>query len=228
MDYPGLSERVASVRAIIARHQQAGGWSHPVTIVAVTKTHGAEAVRAAATAGLTVVGENRVQEALAKMAQVPDVPVEWHLIGSLQRNKVRQVVGRFALVHSVDRLELAEEFARRLPSGVQQRVLVEVNCADEAQKAGVLPGALPGLLEALGAMPSIALAGLMTMAPLTSDMAVQRAAFRRLRALRDEAEGRGVRLPHLSMGMSGDFPVAVEEGATMVRLGTILFGERTP
>jgi hypothetical protein len=177
---------------------------------------------------LTAVGENRVQEALAKMAQVPDVPVEWHLIGSLQRNKVRQVVGRFALVHSVDRLELAEEFARRLPSGVQQRVLVEVNCADEAQKAGVLPGALPGLLEALGAMPSIALAGLMTMAPLTSDMAVQRAAFRRLRALRDEAEGRGVRLPHLSMGMSGDFPVAVEEGATMVRLGTILFGERTP
>jgi len=228
MDYPGLSERVASVRETIARHQQAGGWSHPVTIVAVTKTHGAEAVRAAATAGLTAVGENRVQEALAKMAQVPDVPIEWHLIGSLQRNKVRQVVGRFALVHSVDRLELAEEFARRLPSGIQQRVLVEVNCAAEAQKAGVLPGALPELLEALGAMPSIALAGLMTMAPLTSDMAVQRAAFRRLRALRDEAEGRGVRLPHLSMGMSGDFPVAVEEGATMVRLGTILFGERTP
>jgi hypothetical protein len=228
MDYSALPERVASVRETIARQQQAGGWSHPVTIVAVTKTHGAEAVRAAAAAGLTAVGENRVQEALAKMAQVPDVPVEWHLIGSLQRNKVRQVVGRFALVHSVDRLELAEEFARRLPSGVQQRVLVEVNCADEAQKAGVLPGALPGLLEALGAMPSIALAGLMTMAPLTSDMAVQRAAFRRLRALRDEAEGRGVRLPHLSMGMSGDFPVAVEEGATMVRLGTILFGERTP
>ena len=110
MDYPSLSERVASVRETIARHQQAGGWSHPVTIVAVTKTHGAEAVRAAATAGLTAVGENRVQEALAKMAQVPDVPIEWHLIGSLQRNKVRQVVGRFALVHSVDRLELAEEF----------------------------------------------------------------------------------------------------------------------
>jgi len=177
---------------------------------------------------LTAVGENRVQEALAKMALVPDVPIEWHLIGSLQRNKVRQVVGRFAVVHSVDRLELAEEFAHRLPSGERQRVLVEVNCADEPQKAGVLPGALPGLLEALGAMPAIALEGLMTMAPLTNDVTVLRAAFRRLRTLRDEAERRGLRLPHLSMGMSGDYPVAVAEGATMVRLGTILFGERRP
>jgi len=228
MGYPGLSERVASVREAMGRHQRAGGWSHPVTIVAVTKTHGAEAVRAAAAAGLTAVGENRVQEALAKMAEVPDVPIEWHLIGSLQRNKVRQVVGRFALVHSVDRLELAEEFARRLPSGVTQRVLVEVNCAEEPQKAGVAPDALPGLLEALGALPAIRLEGLMTMAPLTSDVTVQRAAFRRLRTLRDEAERRGLKLPLLSMGMSGDFLVAVEEGATMVRLGTILFGERTP
>jgi pyridoxal phosphate enzyme (YggS family) len=136
------------------------------------------------------------------------------------------VIGRFALVHSVDRLELAEEFARRLPAGVRQRVLVEVNCSGEAQKAGVDPEALPGLLEGLARFDGLAVEGLMTMAPWTSDVAVQRAAFRRLRALRDEAEQRGARMPQLSMGMSGDYRVAVEEGATMVRLGTILFGER--
>lgn len=226
MDIRGLAGRLRLVEETIARSQQTGGWSHPVLVVAVTKTHGPEVVRAAAAAGLRAVGENRVQEALAKMAQLPDLPVEWHLIGSLQRNKVRQVVGRFALVHSLDRLELVEEFARRLPAGTRQRVLVEVNCSGEAQKAGVEPAALPALLDALARFDGLAVEGLMTMAPLTGDTTVQRAAFRRLRLLRDEAERRGFRLPHLSMGMSGDFPVAVEEGATMVRLGTILFGER--
>jgi pyridoxal phosphate enzyme (YggS family) len=226
MDFPGLAARIAVIQAAIAERQQRAGLNHPVTIVAVTKNHGPDAVRAAAAAGLQVVGENRVQEALAKMPEAADVPVEWHLIGSLQRNKVKQVVGRFALVHSIDRLELAEEFARRIPSGIRQRVLVEVNCGGESQKAGVLPESLPGLLEALAELPQLTVDGLMTMAPFTSDEAVQRSTFRRLRTLRDEAEQQGHRLPHLSMGMSGDYGVAVEEGATMVRLGTILFGER--
>ncbi len=226
MDFPGLAGRVAEIRDRITRYQGAGGWTHPVTIVAVTKTHGPEAVRAAAAAGLTAVGENRVQEALAKMSASQDVPVEWHLVGSLQRNKVKQVVGRFALVHSVDRLELAEEFARRLAPGSSQRVLIEVNCAGEAAKAGVAPEALPALLDGLAGFSGLAVEGLMTMAPFTDDEQVQRTTFRRLRALRDEAEQRGYRLPHLSMGMSGDYAVAVEEGATLVRLGTLLFGER--
>lgn len=226
MDIAALAGRLRSVEETIARSQQRGGWTHPVTIVAVTKTHGPEAVRAAVAAGIGAVGENRVQEALAKMAVLDDLPVEWHLIGSLQRNKVRQVVGRFALVHSLDRLELAQEFGRRLGPGERQRVLVEVNCAGEAQKAGVAPGDLPGLLEALAGFEGLAVEGLMTMAPFTSDAAVQRAAFGQLRRLRDEAERRGHRLPELSMGMSGDYAVAVEEGATMIRLGTILFGER--
>lgn len=226
MEFPGLAGRVAAIRDRITGYQRAGGWTHPVTIVAVTKTHGSEAVRAAAAAGLTVVGENRVQEALAKMSESRDVPVEWHLIGSLQRNKVKQVMGRFALVHSVDRIELAEEFARRLGPGASQRVLVEVNCAGEAAKAGVAPEALPALLEGLAGFGGLAVEGLMTMAPFTADEAVQRTTFRRLRTLRDEAEQRGHRLPHLSMGMSGDYAVAVEEGATLVRLGTMLFGER--
>jgi hypothetical protein len=226
MEYPGLPQRVASVRATIARHQAIGGWSHPVTVVAVTKTHGPDAVRAAVAAGIADVGENRVQEAVGKMDQLAGTPVAWHLIGSLQRNKVRQVIGRFALVHSVDRVELVEEFARRVPAGTRQRVLLEVNCGGEAQKAGVEPAALPELLEAARRVETLSVEGLMTMAPLTEDAAVQRAAFRRLRTLRDELAGRGVPLPVLSMGMSGDFAVAVEEGATMVRLGTILFGER--
>ncbi len=226
MDYPGLPDRVAAARRTIARHQRAGGWSHPVTIVAITKTHGPDAVRAAAAAGLTAVGENRVQEALAKMPLAAGVPVEWHLVGSLQRNKVRQVIGRFALVHSLDRLELAQEFARRLPAGVRQRVLVEVNCSGESQKAGASPEGLPALLEAVRSIDALVVEGLMTMAPFTDDAEVQRAVFRRLRTLRDEASARGLHLPHLSMGMSADFAVAVEEGATMVRLGTLLFGER--
>lgn len=226
MAYPGLEERVASIRATIARHQAVGGWSHPVTIVAVTKTRGPDAVQAAHAAGLADVGENRVQEALGKMAALPDLPVQWHLIGSLQRNKVRQVVGRFALVHSVDRIELVEEFAKRLTPGQRQRVLLEVNCGDEPQKGGVAPADLPALLGAAGRVEGLVVDGLMTMAPFTDDAAVQRAAFRRLRQLRDDAEAAGARLPVLSMGMSGDFAAAVEEGATMVRLGTILFGER--
>jgi pyridoxal phosphate enzyme (YggS family) len=226
MDFPGLAERVARVRGAIAEAQARGGWSHPVRIVAVTKTHGPEAVRAAWQAGLTEVGENRVQEALPKMAATTGVPVAWHLVGTLQRNKARQAAGRFALIQSLDRPDLAAELARRVPPGERQPVLVQVNCSAEPQKGGVEPAALPGLLDALRALPALEPRGLMTLAELTDDPGVQRAAFSRLRRLRDEAEARGAALPELSMGMSGDFAVAVEEGATIVRLGTVLFGER--
>ena len=226
MDFPGLADRVARVRGAIAEAQARGGWSHPVRIVAVTKTHGPEAVRAAWQAGLTDVGENRVQEALPKMAAAADVPVAWHLVGTLQRNKARQAAGRFALIQSLDRPDLAAELARRVPPGERQAVLVQVNCSAEPQKGGVEPAALPGLLEALRALPALEPRGLMTLAELTDDPGVQRAAFSRLRRLRDEAAARGAALPELSMGMSGDFAVAVEEGATIVRLGTVLFGER--
>ena len=226
MDFPGLADRVARVRGAIAEAQARGGWSHPVRIVAVTKTHGPEAVRAAWQAGLTDVGENRVQEALPKMAAVAGVPVAWHLVGTLQRNKARQAAGRFALIQSLDRPDLAVELARRVPPGERQAVLVQVNCSAEPQKGGVEPDALPGLLDALRALPALEPRGLMTLAELTDDPGVQRAAFFRLRRLRDEAAARGAALPELSMGMSGDFAVAVEEGATIVRLGTVLFGER--
>jgi pyridoxal phosphate enzyme (YggS family) len=226
MDFPALPGNLARVRDTVARHQSVGGWSHPVRIVAVTKTHGPPAVHAAVDAGLTDVGENRVQEALEKQAAVPDLAVSWHLIGTLQRNKARHAAGRFTLIHSLDRADLAAELDRRVGPGRQQAVLVQVNCSDEAQKGGVEPDGLPALLETLRGLAALEVRGLMTMSALTDDAGEQRRAFHRLRELRDVEERRGHRLPELSMGMSGDYPVAVEEGATMIRLGTVLFGER--
>jgi pyridoxal phosphate enzyme (YggS family) len=226
MPYPGLAQRLAEVRTRIAECQARRGWTHPVKVIAVTKTHPPEAVRAAVEAGLTAVGENRVQEALSKQAALTDVRVEWHLIGTLQRNKAKHAVNRFALIHSVDNVALAEELSRRAAPGSRQPVLVQVNCSAEPQKGGVEPADLLPLLERIVPLERLELRGLMTMAELTADADVQRHAFCRLRELRDQAAGRGVALPELSMGMSGDYLVAVEEGATMIRLGTLLFGER--
>jgi PLP dependent protein len=225
MDFPGLPARLAAVRETVARSQLVGGWHHPVRVVAVTKTHGPEAVLAAVSAGLSDVGENRVQEALQKQDALPEVAVEWHLIGTLQRNKARHAAGRFTLIHSIDRVDLAVELDRRV-AGRPQAVLVQVNCSGESQKGGVSPEHLPDLLQQLGALERIRVEGLMTMSALTEDTTEQRRAFRLLRKLRDAAEQAGRVLPELSMGMSGDYAIAVEEGATMIRLGTVLFGER--
>lgn len=227
MDFSGLPARLADVRETIRRRQEIGGWHHPVRIVAVTKTHGPEVVRAAFSAGLRDVGENRIQEALPKQDALSDLPLEWHLVGTLQRNKARQAAGRFALIHSVDRTDLAVELNRRVPDGSRQRILVQVNCSGEPQKGGVAPESLSSLLDQLHGLERLEVLGLMTMSALGGGEKDQRHAFRQLRELRDVAEGEGHRLSELSMGMSDDFPVAVEEGATMVRLGTILFGERT-
>jgi PLP dependent protein len=228
MDFPGLPARLALVRETVARSQAARGWGHPVRIVGVTKTHGPEAVRAAVAAGLRDVGENRVQEALQKQEGLADLPVQWHLIGTLQRNKARNAVGRFALIHSVDRVDLAAELDRRSTDGGRQAVLLQVNCSDEPQKGGVAPELLPALLDELQRLERLEVQGLMTMSALTDDQAEQRRAFRLLRELREAAERSGHRLPELSMGMSADYAIAVEEGATMIRLGTVLFGERAP
>jgi len=227
MDFLGLPARLAAVRDAVARHQEVGGWGHGVRIVAVTKTHGPEAVRAAVAAGLRDIGENRVQEALQKQDALLDVSVEWHLVGTLQRNKAKYAAGRFVLIHSVDRADLAAELDRRAAPGTRQPILVQVNCSAEPQKGGVAPASLPVLLDQLRMLERIEVQGLMTMSALTEDRAEQRRAFRLLRELRDASERSGHRLPELSMGMSGDYPIAVEEGATMIRLGTILFGERT-
>jgi len=208
-----VKERLALVRDKIARIRN----PDDIVIVAVTKGFGAETCRAARAAGLRVLGENRVHEAVLKMDEVPDA--EWHLIGHLQTNKVRQAAGRFALIHSVDSVRLATELARVEP---KQAVLLEVNVAREPQKHGADPDRAQEAITAIASL--IDLRGLMAMGPSQGNPAP---AFRELRQMRDEAEQRlGKSLPVLSMGMSGDFEVAVAEGSTMLRLGQALFGPR--
>src|SRR2546427_3372915 len=166
MSFEGLAAHLAHVRAEIARYQARGGWSHPVTIVAVTKGFGADAVQAALDAGLADIGENRVQEALEKMAAPMAPSATWHLIGHLQRNKAKLVPGRFALVHSLDSGELAAELAQRAAAaGVRQRGLLQGNVAGGAQKSGCAPGAAPALARRGGAASARAPGGLRTAAP---------------------------------------------------------------
>jgi pyridoxal phosphate enzyme (YggS family) len=219
-----------AVRArIAAAAARAGRAASEVTIVAVTKTHPVDAVREAVVEGILDVGENRVQEALAKQDAWPDAPARWHLIGHLQRNKAKQAVGQFALIHSVDSVRLADALEQAAAAaGVTQDILVQVNVAREAQKDGIAPEEAEALVRHIGTLPHLALKGWMTMAPFTDDEAVIRATFRGLRELSSRSPVSGIRSPVLSMGMSSDFEIAVEEGATMVRLGTILFGERKP
>lgn len=218
----------AAVRARIAQAAaRAGRDATAVTVVAVTKAHPMERLREAVAAGFADIGENRVQEARQKQDEWPDAPVRWHLIGHLQRNKVRLAVGRFALIHSLDSIRLADvleqEAAKR---DLAQNVLVEVNVAREPQKSGAMPEEAAAIVAHTALLPHLRVRGLMTLAPLTEKKDVIRAAFRGLRELRDRLAPNVSRLTELSMGMSNDFEIAVEEGATMVRLGTVLFGER--
>jgi PLP dependent protein len=224
MGFEALPERLAQVRAELARRAP-----QPITIVAVTKGFGTDAIRAALDAGLADIGENRVQEAVQKQEELGDrsqgLGIRWHLIGHLQRNKARVVAGRFDLVHSLDSLELARELDRRSPA--PQRVLLQVNVAREAQKSGCAPEDAAMLARQITALEHLRLEGLMTLAPLTDDVDVQRRTFRGLRDLRDRIkEDEGLWLPTLSMGMSDDYASAVLEGATVIRLGTALFGPR--
>jgi PLP dependent protein len=198
-----------------------------VTLLAVTKTHPPEVVRAAAEIGLTLFGENKVQEAKAKIPSCPG-RLRWHMIGHLQSNKCRDAVELFEMIQSVDSLRLAEEINRRAEQAAKTMpILVEVNVVGEASKFGYPPGRLLAELEQVNALPRLEVHGLMTVPPWTPEPEKVRPVFRELRELKQKCEQiLGAPLPHLSMGMSGDFEVAIEEGATMVRLGTALFGPR--
>lgn len=224
-----VRENLARVRERVAAALTRAGRSDAVTIVAVTKTHPLDAVHAAEAAGLTVVGENRVQEMEAKRAEYGDGALEWHLIGHLQRNKARTAVRIADLIHSVDSLRLARELSKEAERADRTvRVLVQVNASGEESKGGFDPARAVDDVLAVCALPGLQCEGLMTMAPLTDDERIIRDTFRGARDVLERvlSQGAAVAVPGLSMGMSGDYEVAIEEGSTMIRLGTTLFGER--
>ncbi len=231
MDFPELPERLAEVRGRIAQAAARGGHGQPVRVIAVTKTHGPEAVEAAWFAGIADVGENKVQEALRKQdalarSEAVREGVAWHLIGQLQTNKAKSL-SHFALFHGLDRdglVDAARDAARK--AGKPIGVLVQVNVSGEESKGGFASPALPELAARLMTMPELIVRGVMTMAPFDANERVLREVFSGARAARDVLRAAGLPALELSMGMSGDYELAVEEGATMVRLGTILFGER--
>jgi len=230
-DRPAADPIVAALARVRVRIDAAcarsGRDPNGVRLVAVSKTKPASDIVRAADAGQTIFGENRVQEALIKKAEVDRV-VDWHLIGALQRNKSRHAVGAFALLHGIGDEKLLAEIDRRAEAaGIRQAVLLQVRLGDEASKSGVDPAGLPALVDTAAGMPNIDLRGLMTIPPPVERADQARPWFRRLRRLRDVETGRtGIALSELSMGMTGDFEVAVEEGATLVRVGTAIFGAR--
>jgi PLP dependent protein len=221
-----VQEAVTEVRARIAEARARGGHGQQVALVAVTKTHGADAVEAVWRAGVSDVGENRVQEAEVKMAQVT-APVRWHLIGHLQRNKARNAL-RFALFHGLDSERLAVALHdEAVKAGHTLDVLVQVNVSGEESKSGVPVAEVAMFADRLHALTSLRVRGVMTMAPFDAEERVLREVFGGARTARDVVRAAGHAADWLSMGMSGDYEVAVEEGATHVRLGTVLFGSRT-
>ena len=227
-----IADRVAAVRERIARAAaRASREAEAVTLVAVSKTQGPDAVREAFAAGVRCFGENRVQEAEAKASALADLRVEgllWHLVGHLQVNKAKKAAPLFDLIHSVDSVELGRKLASLLaPGGRELRALVQVDLAGEETKFGVPEADLLDVLESLRGLAGLRLEGLMLIPPLFEEPEQARPFFRRLRLLRDEALQKGLLATgSLSMGMSHDFEIAIEEGATLVRVGTAIFGER--
>lgn len=225
---PTIAENLESVRSRIgAAAVRAGRDPGEVELVAVSKTYPAEKIREAVEAGQELFGESRVQEALVKTSSLPS-RLRWHFIGHLQANKVRKALPLFELIHGVDTMEIARDIDRIAADlGLFPRVLLEVNVSGEGSKHGFAPEALERSLEELLALPRVQVEGFMTMAPLAPEAEASRPHFEALRVLRDRlASQAGIPFPILSMGMSGDYEVAVEEGATLVRVGSAIFGGR--
>jgi pyridoxal phosphate enzyme (YggS family) len=223
-----VAANLARVQAqIAAAVAKSGRAPNEVELVAVSKGHAAEKVQAAAEAGQTLFGESRVQEARAKIPLLPS-RLRWHFIGHLQKNKIRHALSLFELFHGIDSLALAQDMQRIAEEeGMQPRILLEVNVAGEASKHGFPPDALRRDLETALSLGRLTIEGLMTIPPLAPEAEASRRYFVALRQLRDELEAEfRIGLPRLSMGMSGDFSIAIEEGATMVRVGTAIFGKR--
>jgi PLP dependent protein len=223
-----IAENLARIREQIAQAAaRVGRVADEVALVAITKTHLADKVREAVEAGQTLFGEGRVQEARAKIPELPS-NLRWHFVGHLQKNKIRHALLLFEMIHSVDSLGLAREMNRIAEEeGMHPRVLLEVNLAGEGSKFGFSPDKLRDQMEELLALPRLSILGVMTIPPLAEEPEASRKYFVQLRELRDRLQTEfRVDLAQLSMGMTQDFPVAVEEGATLVRVGTAIFGER--
>ena len=228
-----LAERLAHVRAQLADAAgKAGRRTEEVTLIAISKTHPAAVVEQLIELGATDVGENRVQEAEEKIAEVGREKVRWHLVGHLQANKARRAVNLFDVIHSLDSIDLARRLDRLCgEEGTENlQVLIQVDLGHEETKSGIEETALPQLAQGVGELSRIELIGLMTLPPFFEDPEHSRPFFRKLRGLRDELAAQGAfgdQKGELSMGMTHVFAVAIEEGATMVRIGTAIFGERT-
>ena len=223
-----FQERLDAVnRRIEAACARSGRDPAGVKLIAVSKTHGPDSIREAAGCGLRIFGENKVQEAKAKIPLCSG-SLSWHMVGHLQRNKVREAVQLFEMIHSIDSLKLLEAVdAACDEAGRNMPVLLEVNVSGESSKFGMPPESVPSALQSAGRLMHVSVVGLMTMPPFAEDVEKARHHFRRLRDLRDEwRAATGVGLDELSMGMTHDFEVAIEEGATWIRVGTALFGER--
>jgi pyridoxal phosphate enzyme (YggS family) len=227
-----LLEKIKNIyRRISSAAIRSGRNPFDVKLIAVTKTVEAGRIKEAISLGLRVFGENRVQEAKEKISslshKVPDCKLEWHMIGHLQKNKVKAAIRLFDVIHSLDSAGLAEELNTHAEKeGKIQRVLIEVKLSEEETKYGVSKVDLMDLIKVVSGMKNLKLEGLMTLPPFFDEPETGRPFFRELRELRDKAESRGYRLPELSMGMTNDFESAILEGATMVRIGTGIFGER--
>jgi len=225
-----IDKRLQQVKGrISAASERAGRDVRSVTLLAVSKTQGPEAVREAAASGQHAFGENYVQEALDKMAALADLrpPLEWHLIGPLQSNKTRPVAEAFDWVHSVDRLKIAQRLSEQRPHALAPlNLCLQVNISGEASKSGLLPADVPPVARAVAALPRLKLRGLMAIPEPAGDVEAQRAPHRALRALFEQLNAEGLGLDTLPMGMSADLEAAIAEGATIVRVGTAVFGER--
>ena len=226
-----IKENLAEVEAkICAACERAGRDRSEVTLITVSKTNPVVRLKEAMDCGVTIFGENKVQEMLEKMEELPD-SLEWHMIGHLQRNKVKYIMGKVALIHSVDSLRLAQEISKEaVKQGTEENILVEINVAEEESKFGITTEEAIQLVEEIAKLPSIHVKGLMTIAPFVDNPEENRQVFQALKKLSVDIKQKNidnVTMDVLSMGMTNDYEVAIEEGATMIRVGTGIFGRRS-
>jgi PLP dependent protein len=225
---PSIADNLNSIKARINQSIDISEAHQEVKLVAVSKTQSITALREAYAAGQTCFGENYLQEALSKQTELSDLRIEWHFIGPIQSNKTQLIAKNFDWIHGVDRLKIAQRLSDARANQIPLQICLQVNISGEDSKSGVNPDELSALAEEVMKLPNIKLRGLMTIPAPTEDTAIQRAQFIKMRTLLERLNQQGHQLDTLSMGMSSDYVIAIEEGATMVRVGSAIFGARPP